>query len=472
MRLARPAALATLALLVACHSRSSEPVASTTRLTSAQAPVVAVAPRPLFSAPDVAGIAKDVAPAVVNITAMMEMPVPQALSEFDPFRGRGPFRSGAPPPQGKDFVEERALGSGFILDPEGHVATNAHVVEGADLVRVKLADEREFDADVIGRDKRLDVAVLKLRGARDLPTVSMGASGAMRVGDYVLAIGNPFGLGGTVTMGIVSAKRRSLGIGPYDDFLQTDASINPGNSGGPLFNLNGEVVGINTAISATGQGIGFAIPSDTFRAILPQLLERGRVDRGHLGARVQEVDAALADALALERAYGALVDEVEPDAPADKAGLLRGDVILAVDGSEVTHAQDLLPAVAGHAPGSRISLRVARGHGTRVLFVGLDALPGGPEANGEARVPPSRPPGLGVKLDDAQGGGALVSHVLPGALAEGELHEGDVLLEIAGVAVRGAEDASRHIERSQAGKATLFLVRRGSITRYVAIERR
>src|SRR5208282_2230045 len=195
-----------------------------------------------------------------------------------------------------------------LIDKQGHVVTNAHVIDDADVVKVKLTDDREYTAKVIGKDTRMDLAVLQLQNASDLPEpVALGSSDALRVGEYVVAIGNPFGLGGTVTMGIVSAKGRTIGAGPYDDFIQTDASINPGNSGGPLFNLRGQVVGINTAINPNGKGIGFAIPVDELKDVLPQLLTSGKVARGRIGVVIQGVDPALAKALGLDKPKGALV---------------------------------------------------------------------------------------------------------------------------------------------------------------------
>src|SRR5208282_4845914 len=242
-----------------------------------------------------------------------------------------------------------------LIDKQGHVVTNAHVIDDADVVKVKLTDDREYTAKVIGKDTRMDLAVLQLQNASDLPDpVALGSSESLRVGEYVVAIGNPFGLGDTVTMGIVSAKSRSIGAGPYDDFIQTDASINPGNSGGPLFNLHGQVVGINTAINPNGKGIGFAIPSDALRDVLPQLEATGHVSRGRLGVGIQPVDAPLAKALGLEKARGALVGDVEADGPAAKVGMKSGDVILSVDGAEVSHAQDLPRIVARHAPGTTV----------------------------------------------------------------------------------------------------------------------
>ncbi len=217
------------------------------------------------------------------------------------------------PRRGEETAKQQALGSGFVVDAQGHVVTNAHVVNEADVVKVKLSDDREYQAKVVGKDERLDVAVLLLEGApKNLPVASLGQSGALRVGDYVVAIGNPFGLGNTVTMGIVSAKGRSIGAGPYDDFIQTDASINPGNSGGPLFDLHGQVVGINTAINPQGRGIGFAIPIDAVKERpAPHLLATGHVVRGRLGVLIQGMDEDLAKALGMDQPRGALVGRVE-----------------------------------------------------------------------------------------------------------------------------------------------------------------
>jgi serine protease Do len=339
-------------------------------------------------------------------------------------------------------------------------------------VRVRLADGRELAADVRGIDERLDVAVLEIEGATNLPFASLGSSEAVRVGEYVVAIGNPFGLGDTVTHGIVSAKGRAIGAGPYDDFLQTDASINPGNSGGPLFNLLGQVVGINTAIASEGKGIGFAIPIDDVKAVLPQLLATGRVERGKLGVIIQPVDAPLAKALELPRAAGALVNEVEPGGPAAKARIEVGDVIVAVDGAPVEAANDLPRMIARHKPGSTVRLEVAsRGAGRRTVSVVLDAL----EAKRPAPQPtatPSRAPdrGFGVSLADHPRGGVVVRDVDEGGPAGGVLERGDVIVEIDGVRVKNARDAAERM-REVSGRPVLLRVMRGGQSRFVAIER-
>jgi len=282
---------------------------------------------PKIQAPNFADLAEQLQPAVVNIGTTQVLRGPgRGLPFPSPFGGRGerdPFREfferffgGMPQRE----LRRRSLGSGFIINKEGYIVTNNHVVENATDIKVSLADAGEFDATVVGRDPLTDVALIKVEAERDLPVAALGNSDKLRVGEWVIAIGNPFGLGHTVTAGIASAKGRIIGAGPYDDFIQTDASINPGNSGGPLFNLMGEVVGINTAIVATGQGIGFTIPINLAKEILPQLREKGRVTRGWLGVQVQQVTPALAQSLGLERPHGALVADVQPNSPAERAG--------------------------------------------------------------------------------------------------------------------------------------------------------
>ncbi|HZU84151.1 MAG TPA: trypsin-like peptidase domain-containing protein, partial [Polyangiaceae bacterium] len=334
--------------------------------SSSQGPAAPFSSPPVLpGTPDVATLVAKVKPSVVNITTVQEVRVPRGDFGFPGFEDMLPFfrqgpgrrRGGGGGEGGDEVLKQQALGSGFIVDAQGHVVTNAHVIDDADTVKVKLADDREYRAKVVGKDTRLDVAVLQLENApADLPVASLGASDALRVGDYVVAIGNPFGLGNTVTMGIVSAKGRTIGAGPYDDFIQTDASINPGNSGGPLFNLRGQVVGIDTAINPQGRGIGFAIPIDAAKAVLPQLIATGHVSRGRIGAAIQGMDEDLAKALGLDRPHGALVEDVEPGSPAEKAGIKSGDVIVAVDGQDVPHAEELPRMIAQHKPGAHVKL--------------------------------------------------------------------------------------------------------------------
>jgi serine protease Do len=340
-------------------------------------------------------------------------------------------------------------------------------------VKVKLADDREFTAKVKGRDTRLDIAVLELQGATNLPVVSLGLSQESRIGDYVVAIGNPFGLGDSVTMGILSAKGRAVRPGGSDDFLQTDAAINPGNSGGPLFNLRGQVIGMNTAINPNAQGIGFAIPSEAMRDVLPQLLSSGHVERGRIGVMIQSVDSAMAKALGLDRPHGALVGDVEAAGPADKVGIHAGDVVVSVDGSDVERAQDLSRLVARHAPGSTVRLSVLRDKSPKSFNVTLDALKDdvGKDAADEHSAEPAT--GLGIRLGDAPNGGAMVQGVAPGGAAAESLAAGDVILEVNRVRVATAQDAVKLIKAAPLGEPLLLKVRseEGGRTRYVAIER-
>jgi serine protease Do len=443
----------------------------TTTLTSAEAP--STTPITVV-APDVATLVAKVSPAVVNITATQELRLQQsAIDPFEFFFGRQP-RQGRPE-QREETLKRRGLGSGFILDG-GRVVTNAHVVENATTVRVTLSDEREFDAKVKGRDERLDLAVLELLGARDLPHVALGQSEQLRVGEYVVAIGNPFGLGNTVTMGIVSAKGRELGAGPYDDFVQTDASINPGNSGGPLFNLRGEVIGISTAINPAGQGIGFAIPIDALKDVLPQLVEKGSVSRGKLGVAIQAVDAHLAKALGLDKARGALVADIEPGSAGDKAGLKPGDVIVSVDQAPVVRAHDLPRLVARKAPGTRVTLEVlGKNMAARKVNATLDELRD-IEREGKSPAGTLPPPGgrgdFGLELGDDPRGGVVVRGVDRGSTAADAVEPGDVIVEVNGAPVKNAREAATRLRETKSDRPLLLKVLRNGRSLFVAIERK
>jgi serine protease Do len=273
----------------------------------------------------------------------------------------------------KEF-RQRSLGTGFIIRKEGLILTNQHVVENTDQVIVKLADEREFDAKVIGRDTKTDIALLKIIGKGKLPAVRFGDSENLEVGEWVMAIGNPFGLEQTVTVGIVSAKGRMIGMGPYDDYIQTDASINPGNSGGPLFNVRGEVVGMNTAIRSEGSGIGFAIPIQQVLKILPQLEREGKVTRGWLGVMIQEVTRDVIDSLGLYNQEGVLISDVFDDSPAAKAGILQGDVIIEFDGKKVTQIRNLPFMVSETPVGKIVKVKAVRNGQGKTFQVKIEKL--------------------------------------------------------------------------------------------------
>ncbi len=324
---------------------------------------------------------------------------------------------------------------------------------------------------MVGRDRKLDLALLKLKGASGLPAASLGSSEDLRVGESVVAVGNPYGLGHTVTLGIVSAKARTIGAGPYDDFIQTDASINPGNSGGPLFNWKGEVVGINTAIRPGANGIGFAIPVGSLRDILPQLRERGFVERGKLGLVFQPVSSDLAKALSVEGTRGALVSQLEPSGAAARAGIKPGDVITAVNGNAVAHAEDLPRTIAKNAPGSKVTVSLVRGGKPQDVVVTLDKLrddDSGPtqKAPGKPQTPQPADK-LGIQVSDAQpGGGVRVDKVTGNAQ---DLKRGDVIIEVSGAPVPDTAALRAAVAKLKPGSVALLRVKRGRLVQYAAV---
>jgi serine protease Do len=437
--------------------------AATEAPAAATAPVAApLPPGPVPATFDVAALADRVKPMVVNITTRFQRVSSGNNDPFGFFFGPEGAR-----PQRR---EGQAAGTGFLIDSAGYVVTNEHVVREAREVRVRLMDEREFVAEVVGRDPKLDLALLKLQGAKDLPAAALGNSEQLRVGESVLAVGNPFGLGHTVTLGIVSAKARTIDAGPYDDFIQTDASINPGNSGGPLFNWRGEVVGINTAIRAGANGIGFAIPVDALKDVLPQLREKGRVDRGRLGLGFQPVTPELARALDLEGPRGALVAEVEPGAAAARAGIRSGDVIVAVNGASIAHAEELPRHVAKNPPGSSVKVTIVRNKVKQDVTAKLDVLPDD-EADARPATGPASPPEqtgkLGIGISDAPGGGVRVEQVT--GTQSRELVPGDVIVEVAGTPVKDSAGLKAAVTKLKPGSIALLKVKRGKVTRFAAV---
>ncbi len=274
----------------------------------------------------------------------------------------GPFKD-----QPQREYKQQSLGSGFIIDKEGYIVTNNHVIDGADQIKVRLYNEKEYEANVVGRDPKTDLALIKIDGIKDLQPLTLGNSKEIKVGSWVVAIGSPFGLEQTVTQGIVSAKKRVIGAGPYDDFIQTDASINPGNSGGPLLDLKGNVIGINTAIVASGQGIGFAIPIDMAKSIVAQLKEKGEVTRGWLGVGIQDVTPELAEYWGLDNAEGVLVTQVFEGDPADKAGVKKNDIIVALNGQPVSTGRELSSIIANTPVGDKTRITLMRGGEKKTL---------------------------------------------------------------------------------------------------------
>jgi serine protease Do len=329
-----------------------------------------------FLPPDsFSNLAESASPAVVNIRTVKT--IKGGGRVFRHFK-KGPFGDDDPmkdffdrffdEDQKRDF-KQRSLGSGFIIDKDGYIVTNNHVIDNADKIVVKLNDEKEFEAQIVGRDKNTDLALIKIESNHNLPVLGFGDSDALKVGQWVVAIGNPFGLDQTVTAGIVSAKGRVIGSGPYDDFIQTDASINPGNSGGPLLNMKGEVIGINTAIVAGGQGIGFAIPVNLAKNIIAQIKSTGEVTRGWLGVGIQDISEEVAEYYGIKEKNGVLVTEVFPGDPADLAGIKPKDIILSVNGKAVDSARQLTGMIADISVGDTIQVKINRNGKTQTIDV-------------------------------------------------------------------------------------------------------
>jgi serine protease Do len=386
----------------------------------------------------------------------------------NPFGNRDPFGEGGP---GREF-KQRSLGSGFIIDREGFIVTNNHVVENADQIKVRLSDEREFDAKIIGRDPKTDLALIQIDGAKDLSPLKLGDSEKLEVGSWVLAVGSPFGLEQTVTAGIVSAKGRFIGAGPYDDFIQTDASINPGNSGGPLLNMNAKVIGINTAIVAQGQGIGFAIPVNLAQNIIAQLKEHGGVTRGWMGVGIQDLNPELAQYYGIKDQKGVLVTQIFPGDPAEKAGIKIKDVIIAVDGKPVGTSRELSSAVAGMAVGKEVPVKILRDGKEQTVKVQLAERK---DAEPTAKITTPETDDLGIRaMDltpdsarrfgiDENEKGVLVAAVKTGSKADqAGLQQGDIVKEVNRVAVQSVGELRAEFGKVKSGDSVPFLVKRGT----------
>ncbi len=378
-------------------------------------------------------------------------------------------------------------GSGFFISPDGYAVTNNHVVDGADKVEVTTDDGKTYIAQVIGTDARTDVALIKVEGSSNFPFAKL-SDGKPRIGDWVLAVGNPFGLGGTVTAGIVSASGRDIGNGPYDDFIQIDAPVNKGNSGGPAFNTEGEVMGVNTAIyspSGGSVGIAFSIPASTVKNVIAQLKDKGSVSRGWIGVQIQPVTADIADSLGLKKAEGALVAEPQANGPAAKAGIESGDVITAVNGDAVKDARELARTIGALAPGNAVKLNVLHKGQDKVVNLTLGQLPNTVEAKADndnsdkgGATKGTDVPKLGLTLAPANSvagagkDGVVITEVDPkSAAAERGFKEGDVILEVAGKSVTNAGDVREAINaaRTDNKNSVLMRVKSGGSSRFVAV---
>ncbi len=417
-----------------------------------------------------ADLADEVAHSVVNISTTQVVKGSPMQPFFEP---NAPFRDFF----GEDFFKRffgdipqgemrtHALGSGFVIDQNGSILTNNHVIEKATEIKVKLENGKEYDAKVIGRDPKTDLALIQTKVDADLPKpVRLGDSDTIRVGDWVMAVGNPFGLGHTVTTGIISARGRIIGAGPYDDFLQTDAAINPGNSGGPLFNMKGEVIGINTAIVAQGQNIGFAIPVNMAKDLLPQL-KSGRIIRGWLGVMIQDITPELAKPFGLEEAKGVVLSDVTKGSPAEKAGLKRGDVLIRFNGKKVENAPTLSRLVAATPPDTKVKVDVIRDGKEKTIRVAIGTM--SQEEAGQLSeatmdwgltvqdITPELARRLGLNPGEK---GVVISGVEPGSpAAEAGLRRGDVIKEVHRHSIQNLNDYNRAIEKAKQDKILLFL---------------
>jgi serine protease Do len=426
-------------------------------------------------------LAKKASPSVVNISTVKVIKgrggARLPFGQNDPFRDFFDrfFRNQVP-----EEFRQRSLGSGFIIDKDGFILTNNHVVEKSDEIKVKLADETEFEAKIIGRDPKTDLALIKIQPDNPLTPISLGDSDKLQVGDWVIAIGNPFGLGNTVTAGIVSAKYRQIGEGSYDNFIQTDAPINPGNSGGPLLNIAGEVVGINSAIftqSGGNVGIGFAVPINMAKDLLPQL-KKGKVIRGWLGVMIQKITPELKDKLSLKDERGALVADVTAGGPADTAGIKRGDVIVSFDGKEIREMRDLPYIVASTPVGKTVTVTVVRNGLKKIFQVKIEELKEEKEPVAVSKdeenfgmTVKEITPELAQNFGLSEKSGLVVVQVDNNTPAEeAGIQPGDIILELDQVPVKSLEQFTHKIKTYKKGDTILFLVKRKGATLYITLE--
>jgi serine protease Do len=452
-------------------------------LFSAPHRALAADPQTWKTPPSFADLAEVVKHCVVNISTTQVIkgsplqPFFGPNAPFGEFFGRDFFKHFfGNIPQGE--MKTHALGSGFVISEDGFILTNNHVIDKATEIKVKLESGKEYAATVIGSDPKTDLALIRVKLDGDFPTPAhLGDSDTIRVGDWVMAVGNPFGLGQTVTTGIISAKARIIGAGPYDDFLQTDAPINPGNSGGPLFNMKGEVIGINTAIIAQAQGIGFAIPINMAKELLPQL-KKGKVIRGWLGVTIQDITPELAKSFGLKSSQGVLISGVAKGSPAEKAGLLQGDVILRFHGKEIENAHMLSQLAAATAPNTQVKIDILRNGKAETITLTVGTMP----SEEQEIAPPQEETNWGMAVQELtpqlaeQLGlepgttGVVISDIRSGSpAAEAGLRPGDLIKEMDRKAINSLDDYRQALSQLKKGDNLLLLIKRGSGAFYVVL---
>ena len=466
--------LLVLSLSFSSCKEKQEPVFyESSRKGSAEAPVKEVPKDILATQQAFSNVVKAVNPTVVNISTVSKKKLVQPFFEFSPFFDDF-FGVGRMRPQ---YRREKSLGSGFIINSDGYIITNDHVVRDAESIQVKLSNEKVYEGKVVGSDQKTDIAVIKINAGHPLQAAVLGDSDKLQVGQWAIAIGNPFGLDRTVTVGVISATGRAdMGIETYEDFIQTDASINPGNSGGPLLNIYGEVIGINTAIVAAGQGIGFAIPVNMAKQVVAQLVKKGSVTRGWLGVSIQPVTDEIAGSFGLSRARGALVSDIMAGSPAEKAGLRQGDIILRFAGKEIKDARQLQLVVAEATIGQKVDVEIFRDGKVRNISVTLEKMDSAPASQQSSAGPQAG--WLGMTVEELPENmrisglrGVLITEVDPGGMtAETGIQRGDIIISVNQNKIAGLSDYARAMKEAERKGNVAILVKRGKANIYFALK--
>ncbi len=456
--------------LTGCKKKEGALFYESSRKGTAEAPVKEVPKDILATQQAFTNVVKTVTPSVVNISTVSKKKLVQPFFEFSPFFDD--FFGGRQRPR---YRRETSLGSGFIINKEGFILTNDHVVKDAESIQVKLSNDKVYSGKVVGEDPKTDLAIIKINAREELPVAVLGDSDKLQVGQWAIAIGNPFGLDRTVTVGVVSATgRANMGIETYEDFIQTDASINPGNSGGPLLNIYGEVIGINTAIVAAGQGIGFAIPINMAKQVVGPLIKKGSVTRGWLGVSIQPVTDAVAQSFGLNKTRGALISDVMAGSPAEKAGIRQGDIITAFAGKEIKDARQLQLVVADTPVGQKIEVEIFRDGKPQKLSVTLASSESAPTARQKSVEPQAGWFGLTVEElphNMRQRGlvGVLVTSVDPnGTAADVGIQQGDIITSVNQKKISGLAEYGQAMKDAEKKGSVALLIRRGDSSIYFA----